>query len=381
MINAKVIAFSLFAFLFLLGGCQSTPKSQGSTTPNKQAKSEQSSLAFVLQQGQLIAEDITNSNPALAEKWWDKKTLLDYAHQAYPDLSNKEEELFYRFFTTKFIKTLKSTKYWRFEGVIADNLVFSTYLDELPTAFLMQYRYNKSNEKHELKIVNWQLINHISSGLDAYFSYTRNVEALLKSDYVKVLKAAQTGGKMSEQEVMAIFDKLPTKIKQQPTLLNDFVYAAIALVDNPSSSTIDKLYQDAPPLAPRTGAFWGYYYLHKDEYQGYQQARQQELIYLNNLQTSFSLEGILYALTQNDLSFARQEFVKYIQSNPSDALAYAIYLNRLIELEHHQEASHIFRAFQLQFKVKLTQEDFSETDPQKVAAFFDSQSYKQISRL
>lgn len=381
MINAKVIAFSLFASLFLLSGCQSTSKNQTSATTNKQAKSELSSLAFIHQQGQLIAEDITNNSQAAAEKWWNKETLLDYAHQTYPSLSNKEEEFFYQFVRTKFKNTLKPTKYWRFEGVIADNLVFSTYLGDLPTALLVQYRYTKNNGKQELKIVNWQLINHISSGVDAYFAYVRNSETLQKSNYIKVIKAAQNGNKMSEQEIMAIFDKLPTEIKQQPTLLNDFIYATLTLVDKPSSSTIDKLYKDAPPLTPKRGAFWGYYYLHKDEYQEYKHTRQQELLYLNNLQTSFSLEGMLYALTQDDIAFAQQEFIRYIRSNPIDILAYAIYLNRLIELEHHQEASHIFRAFQLQFKVKLTQEDFSETDPQKVAAFFDSQSYKQISRL
>ncbi|MGE6650106.1 hypothetical protein ACQKE0_12585 [Shewanella colwelliana] len=380
MKNQTLTAMLIILFA-LLSGCQSTAKKQAIPLNKSEHTGQLSSLAFIHQQGQLIAESLEKDSTSAAFNWWNRATLLTYAHNTYPDLTDAEEESFYRFVRTKFKNQVKQAQYWRFDGVQGDNLVLSTYISDMPAAILLNYQYSEVAGHQQLRIVDWQLVHHLTSGLDAYFAYLHNADAIANSGFIKVIQSARAGQAMDEQQVAAIFDKLPDSIKTEPTLLTDFIWSSFVTIDEPSTAIIDTMYQFAPMLTPKNSAFWGYSYMYKNEMSQYQYTRELAMANLNNLQTNYAMVGVLYALQQNEVEYAQQEFMRYIQSQPHDAMAYAIYLNNLIDLGLHQQASDIFQAFNLQFDVKLNQQDFAESDQQKVAAFFNSPAFKQISQL
>ena len=375
------LALVLLVLIGLLSGCQSTVKKQTASIEHRDPVNHLSSLAFIHQQGQLIADSLEQDKTGAAFDWWDKTTLITYAHNTYPDLTQAEEESFYRFVRTKFKNQINDTQYWRFDGIQGDYLVLSTYSADIPAAILFKYQYRELGGRQQLMIVDWQFVHHLTSGGDAYFAYLHNADAIVNSGFIQVTQSARKGQLMDEQQVATIFDDLPEPIKNEPTLLADFIWSSIKTIGTPSATIIDKMYQFAPALTPKNSAFWTYKYMYQNDMPQYQYTRQLAMANLNNMQTNDAMIGVLYALQQKDIEYAQQAFMHYIQSHPQDAMAYAIYLHSLIELGFHQQASYTFQAFNLQFNVKLTPQDFAATNPEKVAAFFNSAAFKQASHL
>ena len=381
----RITTILLVFALMLLGACQSTQKSnEQASKPNQSgsgASEQLSSLSFIHQQAELMAESFNEDKDDAFYDWWERQHLLSYAHNEYPDLSLAEEDVFYRFVRTKFTNQLKATEMWSFDGVQGQNLVFSGYLKDMPIAILFTYEYIHTNGQKKLVIVNWKMMHHLTRGLDAYFAYHHNGEALAQSGYLELFNTAVNLGVKTESEVADIFDNLPKTIKEDKTLLNDFIWSSFAVVKEPSLEFVNQLYEYAPSLTLENSAFWGYFYMMRDDLVQYQHIRNMAMANLGYLQTNYALEGVLYSLQKQDEQYAFQEFVQYIKPNPNDVMAYVLYLNNLIDLELHERASMVYQAISLQFDFKLTAPDFVDMDPQKISMFFNSDAMKKVSVL
>ncbi|MBW8184138.1 hypothetical protein [Shewanella nanhaiensis] len=376
---------ALFLMVFALSGCQSTQNSNVSNNlyqaDNRADSGRLSSLSFIHRQGALMAETFNQDKDNAFYDWWDREHLLSYAHDRYPELTLSEEESFYRTVRIKFSNQINGTEMWRFEGVQGDNLVFSAYLTELPITVLIEYKYLQNIGQRELVVVNWRMLHHLTSGLDAYSSYLHNSEVLNRSGYFDLIQFAVNGTKKTEREVSELFDSLPEALKKDPTLLNDFLWASLEVVPNPSAEFFRQTYPYVPSLTPENSAFWGYLYMLQDDLEQFKYVRSMAMANLGYIQTNYALVGVLYSLQQQDYDYAFEQFSHYIKAQPNDAIAYAIYLNNLIDLGLHERASQVYQALRLQFNLELVPEDFVDVDPDKLSAFFYSDAMQKVSRL
>ncbi|ABV38158.1 hypothetical protein Ssed_3554 [Shewanella sediminis HAW-EB3] len=382
----QIIKILLVLSLTLLCACQSTLNSNNqannlNSIGNKAENDQLSSLSFIHQQGGLIADTFNQDKENAFYRWWDHEHLLSYAHDKYPKLTVTEDETFYRFVKNKFSNHLKSTEMWRFDGIHDDNLVFSTYFVEMPTVILFKYKYIHTGGQKKLVITNWKMIHHLTTGLDAYSAYLHNAGIINESGYLDIAQSAIKKTEKTEDEVATLFNKLPETIRNEPTLLNDFIWSSLAVVKDPSPQFLNQMYQYAPSLTPENSAFWGYFYMLRNDLVQSQHIHSMAMANLGYLQTNYALVGILYSLQQQDNEYAFQQFIKYIKAHPNDAVAYSIYLSNLIDLGLHKRASQIYRALSLQFNLKLTPQDFIGIDQEKLSAFFYSEEMKNVWRL
>lgn len=358
--------------LSALFGCQSTQKTTSSLSqsPTNQALNPtQSDIAFVAQKGAWLVQQYSQQDADIYALW-DKQAFIDNAKQRHPEMLASQEAPFYQTVRLKFANQLKSAGFWAFDGIVGDELFFSVTFDNLPTSLALSYQLNKRGNERELVIKDWRVTQQLNHASDSYFAYAYDTQALLDSGFYEYVVDASQANKITETRALTVLNALPAEFKVNPVILNDFTYATLQHLSEPSLELVEAIYQNVPQVTIDNAGFWTFYYAFKQDYEGYKRMALLSSMGRSRLQTNEDLQWVAFAVKSKQFADARAAFLQLIRARPNDVMTYVAYLTSLIEAEQYHDAVDAYNSIDSQFKVKVTKDAFAELNAAKVDAFF-----------